>query len=57
MPEEMRRGDLVFITKTDEKITHVGLFIRWVTIDNFEFVNASSYLGKVVVDTWPRRGI
>ena len=57
MPEEMRRGDLVFITKTDEKITHVGLFIRWVTIDNFEFVNESSYLGKVVVDTWPRRGI
>lgn len=57
LPGEMRKGDLVFITNTTEKITHVGLFIRWVDEDTFEFVNASSFFMKVADDTWPLQGI
>ena len=54
----MRPGDIVFITDNAETITHGGLFIEWVdeTMTEFRFVNASSYYGEVVIDTWPVEG-
>ncbi len=51
-----RPGDIVFITHNGDRITHGGLFIRWISDDQFEFINASSYFGEVVIDTWPRDG-
>src|SRR5690606_19271209 len=57
-PDHMRPGDIVFITNDPERITHGGLFIEWVdeTMTEFRFVNASSYYGEVVIDTWPVEG-
>lgn len=53
-PEQMKAGDIVFITNDPESITHGGLFIEWVddTKTEFRFVNASSYWGRVGIDTW-----
>lgn len=62
-PHEMIPGDLVFITDSEERVTHVGLFIRWIDDSEFEFVNASSYAppgsqsgGEVRIDRWPVTG-
>lgn len=54
-PEAMKPGDIVFITDDPATVTHGGLFIQWAdeAHTEFEFVNASSYYGRVVVDTWP----
>jgi len=57
LPADMLPGDIVFITSEQDRITHGGLFIRWVGDDEFEFINASSYHGRVVVDTWPVDGL
>ncbi|MFW5696107.1 MAG: C40 family peptidase [Alkalispirochaeta sp.] len=54
--DELRPGDIVFITHSGDRITHGGLFIRWISDDQFEFINASSYFGEVVIDTWPSEG-
>lgn len=57
-PEQMKPGDIVFITDNEERISHGGLFIEWVDAEmtEFQFVNASSYYGEVVIDTWPLEG-
>lgn len=57
-PQEVQPGDLVFITSREGKITHGGLFQRWFDGEPkyFEYVNASSYYGAVVIDTWPLQG-
>ena len=57
-PEHMKPGDIVFITDNEEHISHGGLFIEWVDAEmtEFRFVNASSYYGEVVIDTWPLQG-
>lgn len=65
VPDEIGPGDVVFITSSRDRITHGGLFIRWVdeSMSEFEFVNASSRPqtdaegGSVVIDTWPVDGI
>lgn len=55
--ENTRPGDIVFITKEDDKITHGGLFIEWVDkYEKFRFINASSYHEEVVIGTWPVEG-
>jgi len=54
--DEIAPGDIVFITNEHDKVTHGGLFIRWVSKNEFEFVNASSHYGRVVIDTWPVLG-
>lgn len=56
LPTEMLPGDIVFITSEQDRITHGGLFVRWVSDDEFEFINASSYHGQVAMDTWPTSG-
>ena len=54
--EELQEGDLVFISLDEERVTHGGMFIRWLDEEMFEFVNASSYFGEVTIDTWPIHG-
>ena len=46
-PEQMRPGDIVFITSDRARMTHGGLFIEWVDqeMSEFRFVNASSFHG------------
>lgn len=57
-PEQMKAGDIVFITNDQHRMTHGGLFIEWVddTKTEFRFVNASSYWERVEIDTWPVEG-
>ncbi len=55
--EQIKPGDIVFITAEQGKVNHGGLFVRWVDEGVFEFINASSYFGKVVIDTWPTEEI
>ncbi len=54
--DELQPGDIVFITNSSDRITHGGLFVRWISDDQFEFMNASSYFGEVAIDTWPSDG-
>lgn len=53
LPDDMKPGDIVFITDSETKITHGGMFIEWVDDSTFRFINASSYYGTVKVDEWP----
>ncbi len=55
-PAKAKPGDIVFVTSNAKEMTHGGLFIRWIDADTLEFINASSYWGHVVVDSWPRSG-
>ncbi len=48
----VRPGDIVFVTTKDGSVTHGGLFIEWIDIDSFLYVNASSNHGEVVIDIW-----
>lgn len=50
--DQVRPGDLVFITSEGGQITHGGLVIA-VSKTEVTFVNASSFHDEVVVDTWP----
>ena len=52
-----RPGDLVFLSWDADRVTHVGLFRRWLDGERFELVNASSYLGQVVSEPWPAAGM
>lgn len=54
--DEVQPGDIVFITNKDDRITHGGLFIRWKEDNSLEFINASSYFGKTLIDDWPLGG-
>lgn len=49
-------GDIVFFTNEDEKVTHGGMFIRLLDENTFEFINASTYHKKVIINTWPIYG-
>ncbi len=51
--EDVKPGDLVFITKDGTTITHGGLFVEWINEETFAILNASSYHNEVVIDTWP----
>lgn len=55
--DQIRPGDIVFIGDSGgSPIAHAGIFAEWVDTDTFKFIDASSYYGKVVVDTWPVSG-
>ncbi len=54
--DTVKPGDIIFITNDKNKITHGGLFIEWIGDNTFEFVNASSYYGEVVVNSWSIEG-
>jgi len=51
--DEVIPGDVIFITSEENSISHGGLVVQ---IDNesgtVEFINASSYYGSTVSDTW-----
>ncbi|MFW6026701.1 MAG: C40 family peptidase [Candidatus Woesearchaeota archaeon] len=54
-PPEVKPGDIVFITKEKDKITHGGLFVEWIEkYEKFKFINASSYREseEVVISEW-----
>ncbi len=48
-------GDLVFITNEVDTMTHGGLVLAMKT-DSVQFINASSFYDKVLVDEWPLSG-
>ncbi len=54
--DELMPGDIVFITKRKDRITHGGLFIGWKDENTIEFINASYYCGEVCLDDWPLEG-
>ena len=51
LKEDTSPGDIVFITDDSSKITHGGIIVN-LDGDLITFINASSYYGKVVIDTW-----
>ena len=54
--EQIKPGDIIFITAEEGKVTHGGLFIKWIDEKTFELINASSFTRKVEIDTWPTEG-
>jgi cell wall-associated NlpC family hydrolase len=50
--EQIKPGYIIFISDLNNNIIHGGLFIKWIDNSTLEFINASSYFGKVVIDTW-----
>lgn len=54
--DELLPGDIVFITNEKDRVTHGGLFVEWKDDKTIEFLNASSYYGKVLIDDWPVEG-
>lgn len=52
-PKDLQPGDVIFITDDRGKVTHGGLFMEWVDNNELKLINASSYYGQVVIDTWP----
>ncbi|MFW6278585.1 MAG: C40 family peptidase [Bacillota bacterium] len=53
-PEKAQPGDIIFITSSEERITHGGLFIKWIDDKTMKMVHASSYFNKVVIDSWSK---
>ena len=53
---EVWPGDLVFVTSSTNRVTHMGLFSRWLDDrrTTFERIEASSVRKSVVVSTWTR---
>lgn len=53
--DQVTPGDLIFITYEKDFISHGGLVVA-VNGTSVQFINASSYYGKVVVDEWELSG-
>jgi NlpC/P60 family len=52
--EELRPGDLVYISDGTNPVTHGALFVEWVEpYKIMKFLHASTRLGKVVIEEWP----
>lgn len=52
--EQLKPGDLVYITDGTNPVTHGALFVDWVEpYKNMRFLHASTRLGKVVIEEWP----
>jgi hypothetical protein len=50
--DDLSERDIVFITDTNIRITHGGLFIKWMDRNKFIFINASSFYGIVIIDNF-----
>lgn len=52
--EDLRPGDLVYITDGTNPVTHGAMFVDWVEpYKTMRFLHASTRLGKVVIEEWP----
>lgn len=52
--EDLRPGDLVYITDGTAPVTHGAMFVRWLEpYTLMEFLDASTRQGKVVLQAWP----
>lgn len=52
--EELKPGDLVYITDGTNPVTHGAMFVEWVEpYQVMKFLHASTRLGKVVIEEWP----
>lgn len=52
--EDIRPGDLVYITDGSADVTHGAMFVRWVEpYTLMEFLDASTRLGEIVIQEWP----
>lgn len=52
--EQLKPGDLVYISDGTNPVTHGALFVAWVEpYKIMRFLHASTRLGKVVVEEWP----
>jgi hypothetical protein len=52
--EQLRPGDLVYITDGTNPVTHSALFVEWVEpYKIIKFLHASTRLDKVVIEEWP----
>lgn len=52
--EQLKPGDLVYITDGTNPVTHGAMFVEWVEpYKTMKFLHASTRLGKVVVEEWP----
>jgi NlpC/P60 family len=51
--EQLRPGDLVYISDGTNPVTHGALFVEWVEpYKVMKFLHASTRLGKVVIEEW-----
>jgi hypothetical protein len=52
--EQLKPGDLVYITDGTNPVTHGALFVDWVEpYKTMRFLHASTRLGQVVIEEWP----
>jgi NlpC/P60 family len=52
--EQLKPGDLVYISDGTNPVTHGALFVEWVEpYKVMKFLHASTRLGKVVIEEWP----
>ena len=52
--EQLRPGDIVYLTDGSAPVTHGAMFVRWIQpYEVMEFLDASTRLGEVVVQEWP----
>ena len=52
--EELKPGDLVYITDGTNPVTHGALFINWVKpYEVMRFLHGSTRRGEVVIEQWP----
>jgi NlpC/P60 family len=52
--EDLKPGDLVYITDGTNPVTHGAMFVEWVEpYKIMKFLHASTRLGKVVIEEWP----
>lgn len=52
--EQLRPGDIVYLTDGSAPVTHGAMFVRWIQpYEVMEFLDASTRLGEVLVQEWP----
>ncbi len=52
--EQLRPGDLVYISDGTNPVTHGAMFVEWLEpYKVMKFLHASTRLGKVVIEEWP----
>ncbi|MGI6082251.1 MAG: NlpC/P60 family protein [Limnochordia bacterium] len=56
--EQLRPGDIVYLTDGSAPVTHGAMFVRWIQpYEVMEFLDASTRLGEIVIQEWPVQGV